>query len=160
MPIPSDLPTKSRSLQTLFSWLFGLGAFVLFSEHAYRPLKAVVMVGDDAAWHGLANMAVTALPSLALLAALWSARTMFKAMAAGDILSAGSSSALTRVGDWLIGSAIIGSAIGSFEDTLDALGTAYFSTLMVLAAIGLAIRLLGRIHALAATIAADNSQII
>jgi hypothetical protein len=156
MRIPSDLPTKSRSLQTLFSWL----SFLLFSEHACKPLKAVVMMGDDAAWHGLAIMAVTALPSLALLAVLWSARTMFKAMAASDMLSAGSSSALTRVGDWLIGSAILGFAVGPFEDTLDALGTTYFSTLVLLAAIGLAIRLLGRIHALAAAIAADNSQII
>ena len=160
MPIPSDLQTKSRSLQKLFSWLCGFGAFLLFSELAYMPLKAVVTVGDAAAWAGLQDMAATALPSLALLAALWSARSMFKAMAAGEILSPGSSTALTRVGDWLIVSAILGLMVGPFGDSFDAISIAYFSTLVVLAAIGLAIRLLGRIHALAAAIAADNSQII
>ncbi|MFZ4689129.1 MAG: hypothetical protein ACOYLS_07815 [Polymorphobacter sp.] len=160
---PNDLQAKSRSLQSLFGWLFGFGAFLLFSELAYMPLKAVVMAGDaqaPAAWAGLGRMAADALPSLALLTALWSARAMFKAMAAGDVLSPGSSAALGRVGDWLIVSAVLGLGLGPFEDRFDALGTAYFSALVVLAVLGLAIRLLGRIHALAAEIASDNRQII
>ena len=158
-----DLQAKSRSLQSLFGWLFGFGAFLLFSELAYMPLKAVVMAGDAeaaAAWSRFGGMAADALPSLALLAALWSARAMFKAMATGDVLSPRSSAALGRVGDWLIVSAILGLGLGPFAEKFDAIGTAYFSALVVLAALGLAIRLLGRIHALAAEIAADNRQII
>ena len=158
-----DLQAKSRSLQSLFGWLFGFGAFLLVSELVYRPVKAVVMAGDAeaaVAWARFAGMAADSLPSLALLAALWSARSMFKAMATGDVLSPRSSAALGRVGDWLIISAISGLGLGPFGDRFDAIGTAYFSALVVLAALGLAIRLLGRIHALAAEIAADNRQII
>jgi hypothetical protein len=158
-----DLQAKSRSLQSLFGWVFGFGTFLLFSELAYRPLKAVVMAGEPevaVAWARFAGMTADALPSLALLAALWSARAMFKAMATGDVLSPRSSAALGRVGDWLIVSAILGLVLGPLDDKFDALGAAYFSALVVLAALGLAIRLLGRIHALAAEIAADNSQII
>jgi len=162
-PTLEILQAKSRSLQSLFAWLFGFGCFLLFSELAYMPLKAVVLAGSDdlvTALERLRETAWTALPSLALLAALWSARTMFKAMAAGDVLSAHSSAALGRVGDWLIVSAAFGLAVGPFKDKFDALGTAYFSALVVLAALGLAVRLLGRIHALAADIAADSRQII
>lgn len=161
--IANDIQAKSRSLQSLFGWLFGFGTFLLFSELAYRPLKAVVMAGDAeaaVAWTRFAGMAAEALPSLALLAALWSARAMFAAMATGDVLSPRSSAALGRVGDWLIVSAILGLALGPLDDQFDALGAAYFSALVVLAALGLAIRLLGRIHALAAEIAADHRQII
>ena len=163
LPTLTRLQAKSRSLQSLFGWLFGFGSFLLFSELAYDPLKAVLMAGDGeaaAAWRNLATMAAAALPILALLAALWSARSVFKAMAAGDVLSAASSAALGRVGDWLIVSAVLGLGFGPFGDRLDALGTAYLSALVVLAALGLAIRLLGRVHALAAEIAADNRQII
>ncbi|OYU34191.1 hypothetical protein [Novosphingobium sp. PASSN1] len=165
MPIATltQLQEKSRSLQSLFSWLFGFGCFLLFSEMAYMPLKAVVLAGPgdvDAAWQTLGRTAVNALPSLALLAALWSARTLFRVLATGEVLTAASSTALGRVGDWLIVSAIFGLVLGPFGDKFDLLGTAYFGTLVTLTALGLAIRLLGRIHALAADIAADNRQII
>ncbi len=89
-PVLTCLQARSRSLQSLFGWLFGLGSFLLFSGLVCEPLKAVLMAGDGeaaTAWRGLATMATAALSMLALLAALWSARAVFKAMAAGDVLS-------------------------------------------------------------------------
>lgn len=159
-----SIALQSARLKTLFGWVFGIGAFLLFSEAAYRPLKHIVLSlgtpDGGAAWRELVIVAQQALPAVALLAAVYAARRLFKALAQGAVLSVESSAALGRIGDWLIASAVLGLLFGPYGLRFDALSANLFATQIVLGCVGLAIRLVGRIHRIAAELKADHEQIV
>ncbi|OYY65394.1 MAG: hypothetical protein B7Y49_06595 [Sphingomonas sp. 28-62-11] len=158
------LHAESQRLKSLFGWAVGLGAFLLFSQILYVPLKGLIfaigtpdMVGASAM---IMETAVRSLPAVALIAALWTARQLFEVYSGGTILSARGGRLIGRVGDWLTVSAILALAVGPANDRMDAVTGAYITTQIALICVGLAIRLLGRVQAVAADIAADHAQIV
>jgi hypothetical protein len=152
------------ALKRLFGWLFGLGAFLVFAEVAYMPLKAVFLsVGTNAlggaAGH-LGEAAIAALPALALLGALWQARRLFNSFATGQILSVETGKALTRLGDLLVVSTVLWFVFGPAVDYHEPAFGPYLSASIMLGCIGLAIRLVGRVIDMAAAIKVDHDQIV
>ena len=125
------------------------------------PLKGLVLTrGSADSIQTALEAGVAALPAVMLLAALWTARSLFKAFEAGEVLAAGSSKRLGRLGEWLIASAVaavlFGPDLGQHKLALGG----YLSAQVVLGCIGLAIRLFGRAFGLAAEINADHAQIV
>lgn len=159
-----DVSRKSRTLKSLFGWAFGIGCFLLFSEVAYMPLKRIALaIGSpdaNAALTALGTTVVSAIPAIVLLAALWTARSLFKAFEAGEVLAANSSKTLSRLGDWLIASAIAAILFGPDPGQPNLAFGGYLSAHVVLGCVGLAIRLFGRIFGLAAEINAEHQQIV
>jgi hypothetical protein len=159
-----DLRRMSRTLKGIFGWVFGVGCFLLFSEVAYMPLKGLILTwGDpdaDVALQAAAEACLTALPAVLLLAALWTARSLFKAFEAGEVLAADSSKRLGRLGEWLIASALAAIIFGPDPGQHNPAFGGYLSAHVVLGCIGLAIRLFGRVLGLAADINADHAQIV
>ena len=166
MTLPSidALAAQSARLKRVFGWLFGIGAFLLFSEVLYIPLKGIVRaVGTPdlgAAGERLILLAIECLPALALLAALWTARHLFKTYAEGAILSAEGGRLLGRMGDWLVASGILAVLVGPANTKMDALTGSYATVQVALICVGVAIRLVGRVQGLAAQIKADHEQIV
>ena len=158
------LQRQSRSLKKTFEWAFSISCFLLFSQVSYVPIKAVLFsVGTPDAASALAHLAEIAarsLPSVALLGAIWTARGLFKAYEGGAVLTPESGRAVGRLGDWLTASGVLALIVGPASATMDAVTGAYISTQIALVGVGLAIRLLGRVQAIAAEIKADNEQIV
>ena len=159
-----DLRRKSRTLKGVFGWVFGVGCFLLFSEVAYMPLKGLILASPgsetNAALLAAAQACLTALPAVLLLAALWTARSLFKAFEAGEVLAADSSKHLGRLGEWLIASALAAIAFGPDPGQHNPAFGGYLSAHVVLGCVGLAIRLFGRVLGLAAEVNADHAQIV
>ncbi len=158
------LHDQSRRLQSGLSWVVGFGAFLLFSQIFYIPIKGLffaIGTPDIAnATEQLLISALRSLPVVALLAALWTTRQLFKIYAGGAILSEQSGRKIGRLGDWLTASAILALVVGPASAQMDAVTGAYISTQIALICVGLAIRLLGRVQSLAAEIASDHAQIV
>lgn len=159
-----QLHGQSRRLKSLFGWLAGLGSFLLFTQIIYVPLKSLFFaIGTPALGEAageIASVAIQSLPAIALIGALWTARRLFGAFAGGAILAADAGRLLGRVGDWLTASAVLALIVGPASERMDAVTGAYITTQIALIGVGLAIRLLGRVQALAADIAADHAQIV
>lgn len=159
-----QLQGESLRLKSLLGWVVGLGAFLLFSQIFYVPLKGLIFAigtsGLTGAAASITETAVRSLPAIALLAALWTARKLFAVYTTGAILSAQGGRMIGRVGDWLTLSAILALAVGPASERMDAVTGAYITTQIALICVGLAIRLLGRVQAVAADIAADHAQIV
>lgn len=159
-----DLRRKSRTLKGVFGWVFVFGCFLLFSEVAYMPLKGLVLARSgpdfDAATQKALEACVDALPAVMLLAALWTARSLFKAFEAGEVLAANSSKRLGRLGEWLIASAVAAVLFGPDPGQHNLAFGGYLSAHVVLGCVGLAIRLFGRVFGLAAEINSDYAQIV
>jgi hypothetical protein len=155
---------ESAALKRLFSWLFGAGLFLIFSEIAYMPLKAIFLsLGTDglgSAAGRLGETAIAAIPALALLGAVWQARRLFDSFASGQILSAEAGKALTRLGDLLVVSTVLWFFFGPATDYHEPSFGPYLSASIMLGCIGLAIRLVGRVVNMAAVIKIDNDQIV
>ncbi|OYY77860.1 MAG: hypothetical protein B7Y43_07895 [Sphingomonas sp. 28-62-20] len=158
------LQRQSQSLQKAFEWAFSISCFLLFSQVSYVPIKAVLFsVGTPDAISAIAHLgeiAARSLPSVALLGAVWTARGLFKAYGSGAVLTPQSGRAVGRLGDWLTASGVLALFVGPASDTMDAVTGAYISTQIALIGVGLAIRLLGQVQAVAAAIKADNEQIV
>jgi hypothetical protein len=158
------LHAQSGRLKTLFGWAVGLGGFLLFSQILYLPIKGLIFaIGTPDIANAIETIvivAVRSLPAIALLAALWTARQLFKAYADGSILSEQGGRLLGRVGDWLTVSALLGLSVGPANAPLDSVTGSYITIQLALICVGLAIRLLGRIQAVAADIATDHAQIV
>ncbi len=159
-----QLHMQSRHLKSLFGWMVGLGAFLLFSQIIYVPLKGLVFaIGTPDAGNAverIVEIGIGSLPAIALIGALWTARQLFDSFAGGAILTAHPGQLLGRVGDWLTASAILALLVGPASDRMDAVTGAYITTQVALICVGLAIRLLGRVQAVAASIATDHAQIV
>ena len=155
---------NSAALKRLFGWLFGVGAFLIFSEIVYMPLKAVLFtVGTDALGSAVRHLLATSLaasPALALLGGVWQARNLFQGFASGEILTVDAGKALTRLGDWLVISAVLSFFFGPAGEHPDATFGHYLSTIVMLGCLGLAIRLVGRVVEVAAEIKIDHDQIV
>lgn len=160
----NDVREQSRTLKGVFAWLFGVGCFLLFSEVMYMPIKGLVLAlgtsGTSAALAELGNAGLRALPALTLLAALWTARNLFKSFETGEVLATNSGKTLGRLGDWLIASAVAAIAFGPDIGPAGLAFGGYLSGHIVLGCTGLAIRLFGRVLSLAAEISADHAQIV
>ena len=160
----NPLYKKSAQLKTLLGWVVGMGSFLLFSEAAYVPSKAVILsIGSMDAAEALSNFArmiPSLLPTAALLGALWTARNLFSGYMKGAILTADAGRQLGRMGDWLTASAVLALLFGPASDRMDAVTGAYIGTQVALFCVGLAIRLLGQVQAMAAEIKADLDQIV
>ncbi|MEI6486161.1 MAG: DUF2975 domain-containing protein [Sphingomonadales bacterium] len=159
-----QLRQDSARLKRIFAWLFGIGAFLIFSEITYMPLKALLFsVGTadfaDAAGD-LGLTALGALPAAALLGAVWQARRLFETFAGGEIFSGATGRSLTRLGDWLVISMALLFLFGPAGERHDPAFGFYMGTIVMLGCIGLAIRLFGRVVAMAAAIKHDNDQIV
>ena len=158
------LTAQSARLQAVFGWTFGIGCFLLFSQVAYMPIKGLILsIGSPDAAAALENAGaffLLSLPTMALLAALRAARNLFKSYAEGPILTVANGQKLGRMGDWLTASAALALLFGPASAKMDAVTGAYISTQIALLGVGLAFRLLGRIQAGAAEIAADHAQIV
>ncbi|MDH7973986.1 hypothetical protein QH494_17500 [Sphingomonas sp. AR_OL41] len=155
---------ESATLKRLFGWLFGIGAFLIFSEIAYMPLKAVILTAGTAAGRGavddLAETILASLPALALLGAVWQARRVFGGFAGGEILSVEAGKALTRLGDWLVASTVLSIFFGPAGGRADIVFGLNLSAIIMLGSVGLAIRLIGRVVEMAAAIKSDHDQIV
>lgn len=159
-----DVRMQSRNLKGIFAWLFGVGCFLLFSEVMYMPIKGLVLaIGTPdagAALRELGNAVLRALPAITLLAALWTARGLFKSFETGEVLAENSGKTLGRLGDWLIASALAAIVFGPDIGPAGLAFGGYLSAHIVLGCTGLAIRLFGRVLSLAAEISADHAQIV
>ncbi len=159
-----ELRKQSRNLKGVFAWLFGVGCFLLFSEVMYMPIKELVLaIGTPdvgTALRELGTAMLRALPALTLLAALWTARSLFKSFETGELLAAGSGRTLGRLGDWLIAGAVAAIAFGPDIGPAGLAFGGYLSAHIVLGCTGLAIRLFGKVLCLAAAISADHAQIV
>lgn len=159
-----QLHGQSRQLKSIFGWAFGLGSFLLFSQLAYVPIKGVVFAAGTPALSSavgdLVAALLAALPAMALLGALWTARQLFKAYADGAILSAGAGRTLGRLGNWLTASAMLALVFGPANDRMDMLTGYFITTQIALICVGLAIRLVGQVQSIAAEIKADHEQIV
>lgn len=158
------LRRQSQSLKKAFEWAFSISCFLLFSQVSYVPIKAVLFsVGTPdvtSALTHLGEIAVRSIPSVALLGAIWTARGLFKAYEGGAVLTPESGRAVGRLGDWLTASGVLALVVGPASASMDAVTGAYISTQVALIGVGLAIRLLGRVQAIAAEIKSDNEQIV
>ncbi|WP_353204894.1 hypothetical protein [Sphingomonas sp.] len=158
------LRRQSRSLKKAFEWGFSISCFLLFSQVSYVPLKTLLFsVGTPDATSALVDLveiAARALPSVALLGAIWTARGLFKAYEDGAVLTPESGRAIGRVGDWLTASGVLALLVGPASATMDAVTGAYITTQIALIGVGLAVRLLGRVQAIAAAIKIDHEQIV
>lgn len=154
----------SDVLRQLFSWLFGFGVFLVFSEIAYIPLKAIFFSFGTtelaSAVSDFAETAIAALPVLALLGAVWQARRVFTSFASGHILTVEAGKALGRLGDWLVISSVLMFFVGPADDRHTAVFGLYVSTIIMLGSVGLAIRLVGRVIEVAAAIKSEHDQIV
>jgi hypothetical protein len=157
---------SGRRLADLFGWLFGAGAFLLVSEVLYRPLKVFgfsLAGGASAdAFGSFAEVLVGALPTAALLGAMWSARALFRGFEGGDVLAVETSRRLSRLGDWLVVSAVLAILIAPTAPGGLSVESNFQGLLadLALGCVGLAIRLLGRVFSSAAAIKAEHDQII
>jgi hypothetical protein len=162
--VSQKVQKDSAALKQLFGWLFGIGVFLVFSQVAYVPLKAVILsVGTDGlgeATQRLGETALAALPALALLGALWQARRLFNSIASGEILSVETGKALTRLGDLLVLSTVLWFFFGPAVDYHEPAFGPYLSASIVLGCIGLALRLVGRVIDMAAGIKIEHDQIV
>ena len=164
-PISVDSVSRQGArLGTLFGWVFGLGAGVLFTQIMYIPLKRVVFaIGSSdiaTASEGLGTLVIQCLPAIMLLAAIRTAQRLFRTYATGGILTADSSRLLGRVGDWLTASAVLSLIVGPASARMDAVTGGYITTQIALICVGVAIRLVGQVQALAAQIKSDHEQIV
>ncbi|PTT06490.1 hypothetical protein [Caulobacter sp. HMWF009] len=159
----AKIQKDSVGLQQLFGWLFGIGVFLVFSEIAYGPLKAVVFaVGASERSEALRQVGEStlgALPVLALLGALWQARGLFKSFAGGQVLSVEAGRTLTRLGDWLVASTILWFIFGDGGSSAAQAFGQNLGVSVVLGCVGIAIRLFGRVIDLAAAVRDDRDQI-
>jgi hypothetical protein len=157
----------SRRLASVFTVLFWFGAFWIFSEAAWRPLKEVAAAlhtpkAGEAAL-GLSQALLAETPAFALMGALWTARGLFARFARGEALTAASGRSLSVIGAWFIASAL---ASGTFSSSPTTPPTPAFTAPptvaaeIVLGCVGVALILLGRAFSAAAAIKADHDQII
>ncbi len=165
----TTIEAQSRNLSRILGWAYWMTAFWLFAAMSYVPLKrlgaALVSPEQDAVPSALAfgDVVVDALPVIFALCAVYVLRKLFVQFAEGEIFIPRNGRSLTRAGDWLIASAvaalIISPMVGRSDGTeIDAVALNYSA--IVLALVGLAVRLFGRTFELAADIKADNDQMI
>ncbi|WP_156320250.1 DUF2975 domain-containing protein [Brevundimonas sp. AAP58] len=163
------IETQSRNLARILSWTYWVTAFWLFAAMSYVPLKRLGAALVSAERDALASVAafsdvvVEALPVIFALIAVYTLRRLFVQFADGQIFIPSNGRRLTRAGDWLIASAaaalIISPTIGRAAGIpVETVGFNYSA--VVLALVGLAIRLFGRTFELAADIKADNDQMV
>jgi hypothetical protein len=160
-PIDDPLAQRGRSLASLFSVIFWGGLLWLFAE-AYVPLKqfGAALAGNDAAWQdsarGLLRFLPQALPAIALLFAVDTARRLFQSFGDGDILTAANGRALGQIGTALAVSAVlqlIAAADGGQGGPLTSL-------VLVLGCVGFAIRCIGEAWERAAALQAELDAIV
>jgi len=157
----------SRRIAFAFSVLFWAGALWLFSEVAWRPIKALVAAlntpGAGPAAIDLAHALLNHTPVFALMGALWTAIGLFRRFAQGEALSPASGRALSVIGGWFLASVL---AAALFTDDVHAPPVTGFTAPLavdaeiVLGCVGAALVLLGRAFAAAAAIKADHDQIV
>jgi hypothetical protein len=158
-PAEDPLAQRGRSLASLFSVIFWGGVLWLFAE-AYVPLKQAT-----AAWLGadlseqqetvraLLRFLIQALPAVALLVAIGFARSLFTVFGTGAILVPDNGLRLGRIGTALVVAAVL-MLVGGWIPGGDHAGP-LFSLVMVLGAVGLAIRWIGDAWARAAAAQAE-----
>jgi hypothetical protein len=161
-PIDDPLAQRGRSLASLFSVIFWGGALWLFAE-AYVPLKqfGAALAGNDAAWQssaqGLLRFLPQALPAIALLFAVETARRLFQSFGEGEILTAANGRALGHIGTALAVSAVL-QLIAAAADGQQ--GGPLTSLVLVLGCVGFAIRCIGEAWERAAALQAELDAIV
>jgi hypothetical protein len=158
-PADDPLAKRGRSLASLFTVIFWYGALWLFAE-AYVPLKqaSVAWLGSDLSLQqetgrALGQFAIRALPAVALLAAVRFARSLFTVFGTGAILVPENGERLGHIGTSLVAAAVLMLVGGWIGD--GGHGGPLFSLVMVLGAVGLAIRWIGDAWARAAAAQAE-----
>jgi hypothetical protein len=166
---PEDPLAKSgRQLEILFAFLFWAGAIWLFAE-SYVPLKQFTVAwlsGDLPAFRqavrGILRFALQSLPIWALLAAVYQARRLFAAVAAGEILTAANGRLLQGLGTALVVAAALllfgGTTFGADDGGRH--GGPLLTTDVVLGAVGFAIHFIGQAWARAAEAQSELDQIV
>jgi len=165
----ASMEKESRDLAGISGWIFWMTAFWLFASVSYVPLKhlgrALVSSEPDVLETAMAfgDIVIAHLPVIFAMFALYTARKLFGQFALGEVFSVENGISLTRMGDWLVASALAAILIpiltvASDEHHIWALSDSYMSVVMVF--VGLAIRLIGRTFSIAAEIKADNDQIL
>jgi len=165
--IQVKLARESGRLAVAFTALFWFGAFWLFSEAAWIPLKEVAAAlptpraGQE--FVGLARALLAETPAFALMGALWTARGLFRRFAGGEALSPATGRSLSVIGGWFLASAL---ASGMFPGAPAGAPSATFtahpavSAEIVLGCVGASLILLGRAFSIAAAMKADHDQIV
>ncbi len=164
-----SIEKHSRNLAMIFAWAFWIAALWLFADVSYVPLKrfgaSLVTPDRDALESALAfgDAMIGFLPVIFALCAVYTARGLFVQFSRGEIFTPRNGKSLTRVGDWLIASAMAALFVtptirymsGSQAEDI---GASYI--LIVLVLVGLAVRLFGRTFSIAADIKAENDQMV
>lgn len=158
-----QLMKQARGFAAIFGILFVVGAIWLFAEY-YVPLKeygAAAFAEDQPAIResirSLLRLTLQSLPAIALLGALKTAERLFERFGQGDMLSDTAARSIGHIGDWLLVAGVLG-MLG-----VDGEGSAFavhFRPDIVLAAVGLSVRYIGHVWAMAARVKAENDQII
>lgn len=157
------LMKQARGFAAVFGILFLFGAIWLFAEY-YAPLKQywAAAVAEDQpaireAIRSLLRLTLQSSPAIALLGALKSAERLFRRFGTGEMLSDTAASSIGQIGDWLLAAGVLGMLGFDGEGSAFAL---HFRPDIVLAAVGLSVRYIGHVWAMAARIKAENDQII
>lgn len=168
MPNHEDSSRHAARLAGLFTFTFVILCIWTLAELCWRPLKRVAFAGAGQgdlaeAAAGLGDALVGALPVFSLLAALWTARGLFRTFSSGAVLEEANGRALTRIGDLLVASAVATIVLSPF--ILDVIHRTPFNVsfdidAVVLGCVGLAIRFLGPVFVSAARIKSEHDQFI
>lgn len=159
----AQLTKQARGFAVAFGFLFLFGAIWLFAEY-YVPLKqfgAAAYAEDQEAIREtirrLLQLTLQSLPAIALLGALKTAERLFERFGKGDILSDSGARSIGHIGDWLLAAGVLGML--GFDGEASAFAV-HFRPDIVLAAVGLSVRFIGHVWAMAARIKAENDQIV
>lgn len=163
------LQRESKDLAGFLLWIFIIVCLGLFADVLYRPLKALggalatPEADIGAVLEPFRGQAVAMIPAFMMLAALWTARSVFVAFSQGEVFTTKAGDALCAVGDWLIAAAFTALfVVPSVGSVLNVEGPVWELDRMavVLLCVGFAIRLIGKAFSGAAAIKAENDQII
>ncbi|MDX2233421.1 MAG: DUF2975 domain-containing protein [Hyphomonadaceae bacterium] len=162
----SDVRRRGREAQTIALILLVLAAVSVVGDILVGPLLRLARSG-----HGLApfatdvrDNAIAALPMIILLGALWSAHRVFGRVADGDVFSAANAAGLGAIGQAMgwsgFAAVVMAPTLQAWVARRGGFDVALEGWALVLAALGGAVVLFGRIWALAIEIKTDADQII
>ena len=160
-----DIQKRGRETQTLVLIVLVLAVLGLVGEIVVSPIVHMARGADARALlTGLRDNLVEALPILILLCGLWSAQKVFGRVAEGEVFTAANAAGVGEIGSamgWCgLAEVVIVPSIKAWIARSGPFDLHLVGWAMVLAALGGAVVLFGRIWALAAEIKADSDQIV
>ena len=161
----SDIQKRGRETQTVVLVVFVLVAVSVVGDIVVSPIINMMRGADlRALLTGVRDNFIESLPILILMSGLWSAQKVFGRVGAGEVFTAANAAGVGEIGSamgWCgLAEVVIVPSIKAWIARSGPFDLHLVGWAMVLAALGGAVVLFGRIWALAAEIKADSDQIV